>query len=72
MKRNPSCFLTRALESHGFEVTDIILVDSVFGEDVDKEKIIKKYTAFINVILERMEDLGIGFLKKRAKEKMKK
>jgi amino acid adenylation domain-containing protein len=64
--------VTRALENHGREVSDIILVDSVFRKDIDEKKIIDKYTAFINAILERMDDLGIGFLKERIKDKMQK
>jgi len=64
--------VTRALENQGREVSDIILVDSVFRKDIDEQKIIDKYTAFINAILERMDDLGIGFLKERIKDKMQK
>jgi thioesterase domain-containing protein/acyl carrier protein len=64
--------VTRALENHGLEVSDIILVDSLLRNEEDKEEVIENYRAFIDAVQERMEDLGIGFLKQRVKEKMQK
>ena len=64
--------VTKAFENYGLEVSDIILVDSFFEKENDKEQIIEDTQSLINNIQKRMENSGVGFLKEKVKEKIQK